>query len=65
MYGENNVDFSSIGNDAQKARLDKKNTDNHSIQMSVAKSKNEWTMFALPFDEYQKFLIKIAETLKK
>jgi 3-dehydroquinate synthetase len=63
MYGERKVDFSQIDHDAQKARLDKKNTDAENIKMSVAKSKNQWKILSLPFEKYQKALIEIAATL--
>ena len=55
------VDFSNIKEDAKKARSDKKNTDDGLIKMAVAKCKNEWTAFALPFEEYRRHLVKIAE----
>ena len=57
------ADFSNIGGEAQKARSDKKNTDDGMIQMAVAKEKNVWTMLSMPFEEYRAALIKIAETL--
>lgn len=47
------VDFSTIEQDAEKAKADKKNVDDHKITMSVAKAKNEWTVFSLPFEEYK------------
>ncbi len=46
------VDFSDIAKDAEKARSDKKNTEDGRIKMAVAKAKNEWTTFSLPFEEY-------------
>ncbi|MBO4940004.1 MAG: 3-dehydroquinate synthase [Clostridia bacterium] len=51
-----NADFRDIEKDAEKARMDKKNTDDGKIKMAVARCKGEWTMFALPFAEYQKAL---------
>ena len=57
---QESVDFSKIGDDAQKARADKKNADDGKIKMAVAKAKNEWTMFALTFEEYREELIKAA-----
>ncbi len=51
------VDFSNIEKDAEKARSDKKNSDDGMIKMSVAKAKNEWTILALPFETYRKALI--------
>lgn len=53
------VDFSNMEEDAKKARSDKKNADDGLIKMAVAKKKGEWTMFALPFDEYQKRLVEV------
>ena len=52
------VDFSTLEKDAEKAKADKKNTDDYKIAMSVAKAKNEWTVFSLPFDEYKTELVK-------
>lgn len=46
------LDLSHIEKDAEKARSDKKNSDDNKIKMAVAKKKGEWTMFALPFEEY-------------
>jgi 3-dehydroquinate synthase len=51
------VDFSHIALDAEKARSDKKNTDDGKIKMAVAKAKGEWTMYALPFEEYRNALL--------
>ena len=47
-----NPDFSTIGECAKLAKSDKKNTDDKTITMAVAKRKNEWTIMRLPFDEY-------------
>jgi 3-dehydroquinate synthetase len=46
---------------AQKAKSDKKNTDDGEIKMSVAKSKGAWTTLSLPFANYQAALIKAAK----
>ncbi len=54
------LELSTIGKNAERARADKKNKDDGNIQMAVAKRKNEWTMLALPFEVYQKMLIKIT-----
>lgn len=54
------VDFSKIERDAEKARSDKKNAGDGSICMSVAKRKNEWTTYVLPFEEYKAALVKAA-----
>ena len=55
------VDFSTIAQAAEKARLDKKNTSDGEIKMSVAKSKGVWTTLSLPFADYQAALIKAAQ----
>ncbi len=57
---QDNVDFSNIEKDAQKARSDKKNTEDGKINMVVAKRKGEWAMFSLPFESYCKVLKDIA-----
>ena len=54
-------DFSKIDEIAQKAKSDKKNTDDTQIHMAVAKAKGEWTMLALPMDEYRKGLQKFIQ----
>lgn len=46
------LDLSHIEKDAEKARSDKKNSDDNQIKMAVAKRKGEWTMFSLPYAEY-------------
>ena len=46
------MDFSNIEKDAEKARSDKKNIGDGTIRMAVAKSKGQWTDFALPFADY-------------
>lgn len=50
------IDVSNIEQDAEKARLDKKNADDGKIKMAVAKNYGEWTMYSLPFEEYRKAL---------
>ncbi len=52
------MSFSNIREDARKARADKKNGEDGLIKMAVAKSKDEWTMFALSFDVYQQMLVE-------
>ena len=52
--------FGSLEEDALKARSDKKNKDDGKIYMSVAKDKGEWTMLAMPFEEYKTELLKAA-----
>ena len=46
------IDFSHIAQDASKARLDKKNKEDGNVNMSVVKSRNEWTTLSLPFEKY-------------
>ena len=53
-------DFSKVANATCLAKADKKNTGDKSIVMAVAKKKNEWTLFSLPFEEYQNAVIRIA-----
>ncbi len=54
------VDFSGIAKQAELARSDKKNTEDGAICMAVAKTKNEWTPFALPFEVYRAALVGVA-----
>lgn len=52
--------FATLEEDAYKARSDKKNADDGKIYMAVAAKKGGWAMFALPFERYQKELLKAA-----
>ena len=61
LQPQTSVDFSNIIQAAEKARLDKKNTSNGQINMSVAKEKGSWTTLSLPFDDYQAALMKAAK----
>ncbi len=54
------VDFSTLAGQAEKARLDKKNTEDGQIKMAVAKAKGEWTMLSLPFEHYQAELLEVV-----
>ena len=56
--------FNDLDKDAKKALSDKKNTGDGKITMSVAKVKNEWTIFSLPFEEYRAALVKAAQKLR-
>lgn len=58
-----NPDFSGIATDAEKAKSDKKNVGDGNIAMAVAKCKNAWTLFALPFEKYQAALINAVKTI--
>ena len=48
---------------ATDAKADKKNTGNNQIVMAVAKQKGVWALLSLPFDEYEKTVIRIAKEL--
>ncbi len=50
------VDFSQIAAWAERAKSDKKNSEDGQIQMAVAKDEGEWTMLSLPFSVYQETL---------
>ena len=54
------VDFSDVGDCAEKARSDKKNTDDGFIKTAVAKTKGEWTMMAQSFEEYRLGLMRLG-----
>ena len=58
-----NPDFSSIADNAHKAKADKKNTGDGEIKMAVAKAKNEWTMLSMPFETYCENLQKAVEKI--
>ncbi len=58
---ESERDFSALAIQAEKARLDKKNTEDGNIQTAVAKRRGEWTLLSLPFAEYQDSLVKAAK----
>ena len=51
------MEFSELAKDAEKARADKKNTDDGAIRLAVAKALGEWTMLSLPFERYRDALI--------
>ena len=57
------TDFAQIGEEAQKARSDKKNTSDGVIKMAVAKAENEWTMLGLDFESYRAALMKHSKNL--
>ena len=52
-----NLQSLDIKASAPKALLDKKNTENGEITMSIAKAKGEWATFTLPFERYQEMLL--------
>jgi 3-dehydroquinate synthase len=58
-----NIRFDLIEQDAEKARLDKKNKDDGKITMAVAKAKGQWMPYALPFAEYVLALKEAAKYL--
>ena len=60
---ESPFDFTGLAVCLSKAKSDKKNTDDGKIKMAVAKAKNEWTSFALPFDEYTKAIVNASKEL--
>lgn len=59
------LDLSNVKAFAEKAKSDKKNTDDHKIVMSVAKAKNEWRVWSLSFEEYVSALEKAVCDLKR
>ena len=56
-------DFSTLVNCLEKAKSDKKNADDNHIKMAVAKSKNEWTSFSLPFEKYVSAIVTASKSL--
>lgn len=50
------VDFSTLSQIADRALLDKKNTEGDKITMSVAKGKGEWAILSVPFEKYKEML---------
>ena len=52
------------GKAAEKARSDKKNTDDGLIQMAVAADRGKWAMLSLPFPEYRDGLELLAAQWK-
>lgn len=56
-------DFSTLGEAAKKASLDKKNTDENNVVMSVAKGYGEWSLFTLPMRKYTQALETLAKNL--
>ena len=54
-------DFSCIDGIAEKAKSDKKNTDDEKIRLAVAQKKGEWTMLALTFTQYKNCLKNLVK----
>lgn len=59
------LDLSNVKAFAGKAKSDKKNGDDNKIVMSVAKAKNEWTVWSLSFEEYVAALDKAVLDWKR
>ena len=59
------LNLESVSACAQKAKSDKKNADDHKIVMAVAKDKNEWTVWSLPFEAYVSALEKSVLDLQR
>ena len=58
------LDFSKMEEVALRAKADKKNEKSGEIALAVAKSKNEWVLIKLSFDEYVNGLKKAVEKEK-
>ena len=63
LDGGENPDFSTLGEVAKKASLDKKNTGDGNVVMSVAKDYGEWVLFTLPMERYAQAISALAEKL--
>ncbi|MBQ2741012.1 MAG: 3-dehydroquinate synthase [Clostridia bacterium] len=63
LDGGEKPDFSNLGAAAGKASLDKKNTGDGNVVMSVAKDYGEWTLFTLPLPQYVQALTELAKKL--
>lgn len=63
LDGGEKPDFSTLGTAAQKASLDKKNTGDGNVVMSVAKDYGKWTLFTMPLPQYTQALTAIAKEL--
>ena len=57
------IDLSTLGKAAEKARMDKKNVNEESVVMSVAKDEGEWALFSMPISEYAQKLQELANKL--
>ncbi|MBR4943114.1 MAG: 3-dehydroquinate synthase [Clostridia bacterium] len=57
------MDFSKIEKNVLLARLDKKNADDGMVKLVVPKAKGEWTVLALPFEEYKGYLLELASQI--
>ena len=51
------VELTQFSQAAEKARFDKKNTEEDKITMAVAKKRGAWTTLTLSFEEYKKSLL--------
>lgn len=63
LDGNKKPDFSTLGEAAKKASLDKKNTGDGNVVMSVAKDYGEWALFALSMEKYVQALSVLAKKL--
>jgi hypothetical protein len=63
LDGGEKPDFSTLGVAAKKASLDKKNTGDGSVVMSVAKCYGEWALLSLPMAKYTQALTGLAKKL--
>lgn len=61
---ESSPNFSLIEQTAEKAKADKKNSDDGKVRMAVAMKKGEWTILSLPFEEYAAALKNAVNSLK-
>ena len=56
-------DFSKVAEATGFAKADKKNIGDNKIVMAVAKQKGEWALLALPFEEYEKAVVRLTKEL--
>lgn len=54
IYPTSAPNFAKIADCLEKAKMDKKNTEQGKVCMSVAQRENEWTSINLPYNEYLK-----------
>ena len=63
LDGGEKPDFSTLGTAAQKASLDKKNTGDGNVVMSVAKDYGAWTLLTMPLPQYTQAVAALAKKL--
>lgn len=61
---KNDWSFQGVGKVADRARADKKNTEDKKIQLTIPSAKGQWTMMSLDFKDYKDLLTRLEKDLR-